>query len=667
MRRHPLTLAITLASLSSLPVIAETTHESPAKESPAQLQSAVVIAPQMGDVLRVSTDPKAPRQPVPAHDGADLLKNIPGFSVIRKGGTDGDPVFRGMAASRLSILLDGEMIHGGCGMRMDPPTAYVFPEAYEEVVILKGPQTVKHGPGNSAGVVMFERHQPDFSDRAIQGHASATLGSFGRNDQVGKMLLGGEQGYIELSGTRSDANNYQDGNGNDVHSAYTRWSSNAALGWTPNRDTVIELSAARSDGEARYGDRGMDGSKFARENLSLRYQQNNLTPWLAQVRARVYRNYIDHVMDNYSLRTPPMMQMVSNPDRDTTGASVSAVLTPTVNSEWEMGVDQQKNHHTSRRANSPTSSGVKPDYRSQPRTKNMAFDSLGVFAEWTYHLPGNHSWHTGARLNRDEAKDLRSGRDTSGSTDTNTLRNGFVRYEHQWDEANRVYIGLGHSERAADFWERNKQTAPSSTFDLDTEKTTQWDVGILHKSERINASLSAFYTQHRDFILITNAPNDARNIRATSYGAEADASIQLFNHWTLMTAAAWVHGSNDSDNMPLGQISPAEARLGLTYDNQRWSAGALWRLVDDQNRVAVDTGNIVGQDIGKTPGFTVFSLHAGYRPHTDVLLTAGIDNLFDITYAEHLSRGGVDIGGYETTTRINEPGRNVWLKAQWQF
>ena len=39
----------------------------------------------------VSADPKAPAQPVPAHDGADVLKSIPGFSVIRKGGADGDP------------------------------------------------------------------------------------------------------------------------------------------------------------------------------------------------------------------------------------------------------------------------------------------------------------------------------------------------------------------------------------------------------------------------------------------------------------------------------------------------------------------------------------------------------------------------------------------------
>ena len=66
----------------------------------------------------------------------DMLKSIPGFSVIRKGGTDGDPVFRGMSGSRLGILLDGQEIHGGCGGRMDPPTAYIYPESYDRVTVL---------------------------------------------------------------------------------------------------------------------------------------------------------------------------------------------------------------------------------------------------------------------------------------------------------------------------------------------------------------------------------------------------------------------------------------------------------------------------------------------------------------------------------------------------
>jgi iron complex outermembrane receptor protein len=46
-----------------------------------------------------------------------------------------------------------------------------------------------------------------------------------------------------------------------------------------------------------------------------------------------------------------------------------------------------------------------------------------------------------------------------------------------------------------------------------------------------------------------------------------------------------------------------------------------------------------------------------------VSLSAGIDNLLDRSYAEHLSRGGAMLAGYTQTTRVNEPGRTVWLRV----
>lgn len=673
---RPSLLAFLITSLSVQNALAANADST--VEAATQLEPMVVTAPPMSGVLTVTTDPKAPRQPIPAHDGADLLKNIPGFSVIRKGGTDGDPVFRGMAASRLGVLLDGEMILGGCGMRMDPPTAYVFPEAYDEVTVLKGPQTVKYGPGNSAGVVMFERAAPDFSTTPVQGEVSLLAGSADRNDQVAHVLAGGQKGYIDLSGTRSDANNYEDGDGNEVHSAYTRWSTNAALGWTPDNDTRIELSGARSDGEARYGDRGMDGVKFDRSNLGLSYEQDNISPLLNNVKARIYRNYVDHVMDNYSLRANSGMKMVSNPDRETKGASLSSTLALSNTTELEIGVDSQRNEHALRKASSMTAT---PDYESLSRVDDMRFSSNGIYAELDHRYNAGHSVHAGVRINKDKAEDLRSNKTTSGMDDNNTLRNGFIRYEHQLNSTNRLYAGLGHSERAADYWERSKNpaatstmmTGMASTFDIAPEKTTQLDIGALHNAGDVQASVSAFYTRHKDYILIETLPDvsafasNARNIDATSYGAEADSRWEFTPGWNSTATLAWVHGENDSDHRALGQMPPLEARFGLNYDNGLWSAGALWRLVDEQNRVAEGSGNIVGQDIGKSGGFNVFSLNAGYRPMDDMLLTAGIDNLFDVTYAEHISRSGAAIPGYESTTRINEPGRTLWLKMQWAF
>src|SRR5690554_5125583 len=236
-------------------------------------------------------------------------------------------MFRRIAASSLNLPLDGETILGGCGSRMDPPTAYVFPEAYESVTILKGPQSVKHGSGSSAGVVKFERATPEFYDKPVHGYASLMGGSFGRNDQVAQIQAGGEKGYIELGGTRSDMDNYKDGNGNKVHSAYQRWSTNAALGWTPDLDTKIELTAATSDGEARYADRDMDGSEFKRTNLGLSFQKSEISPLVAEVKAKVYRNYVDDVIHNYSLHKTPQDTdghadpLQNIPDREPGGAN----------------------------------------------------------------------------------------------------------------------------------------------------------------------------------------------------------------------------------------------------------------------------------------------------------------------------------------------------------
>ncbi len=642
------------------------------------LDNVVITAPQSDSVLTVTTDPKAPRQPVPAHDGADLLKNIPGFAVIRKGGTDGDPVFRGMAGSRLSILLDGDTVLGGCGNRMDPPTAYVFPQAYDSVTVLKGPQSVQHGPGSSAGTVLFERHKPDFSVAEIQGDASLLAASADRNDQMAHLLAGNQRGYLDLSGTRSDANNYRDGNGDEVHSAYTRWSGNAAIGWTPHTDSRIELSGGRSDGEARYADRAMDGALFDRSNAALMLEQQNISDSLASVKARIYRQYVDHVMDNFSLRSASGMKMVSNPDRETTGASLTGRWTPGLATDVRTGIDYQKNQHRIRNANNMMDMMQTPDADQLHRNEDMRFETQGAFVELDHKYSDGSSLHTGLRINRDEAEDLRANRTTSGDKDINLLHSMFARYEWQISPDQRLYAGLGHSERAADYWERNKNpaaqspmmTGSASTFDVRPERTTQLDTGLLFNRGPLTGSVSAFYALHQDYILIEQlldvsaAASNARNIRAISYGTEAEATYQLSPHWNTQSSFAWVRGENDSDNTALGQIAPPQATFSLNYVETTWSAGALLRVVGDQNRVAPGTGNIVGQDIGRSPGFAVFSVNSGWQAGDNLRINAGIDNLFDRAYAEHISRSGADISGYETTTRVFEPGRTWWLQLQ---
>jgi len=667
-------------------MLAGTAAARAAENANERLEETVVTASRMHAPLVVETDPRAPRQPLPAHDGADYLKTIPGFSVIRKGGTDGDPVFRGMAASRINMLLDGEQILGGCGNRMDPPTAYVFPEAYDRVVVIKGPQTVLHGAGNSAATVLFESTPPDFTEAGWRARGSALGGSARRNDLVGDIAFGNRQAYARVNGTRAEADDYEDGAGTRVHSEYLRWNTNAVLGWTPNDTTRIELTGALSDGEAAYADRAMDGVEFQRENVGLKLETKELGRVVSRLELQAYYNYVDHVMDNYSLRSfaPSAMmpgRAVSNPDRRTTGGRLAVDLQGPGDLRATLGIDRQDNRH---RVRSTMNETMMP-YENMARVEDARFQNTGLFAESTIPLGRNQRVVAGLRADRWEARDSRARislgmmgsmpNPTANAQRRTTLESGFARFERDLTAAPMtLYAGLGHVQRFPDYWELlggGKESADSlSAFSTTRpEKTTQLDVGMVYRSGRLALSLSGFASDINDYILIQSnfrkgmrRATIARNVDAKTIGAEADAVLALTPALKVTGTLAYTRGTNDTDGGPLAQMPPLELRAGLDWHQGNWSAGLLTHVVAAQKRFALNQGNIVGQDLGRTGSFAVVSLNGAWRATPHVLISAGVDNLLDRVYAEHLSRGGSMISGFVQTTRVNEPGRTLWLK-----
>ena len=655
----------------------------------AELETVVVTAPRMSAPLQVVMDPRQPHQPLPPHDGAGYLKAVPGFSVIRKGGTDGDPVFRGMAASRVNILIDGQQVLGGCGMRMDPPTAYVFPQAFDRIVVVKGPQTVLQGSGNSAATVSFERKVERFQEPGATGQGSALVGSANRTDLVGDLRLGTPAVYGQLTGTRAKSDDYSDGDGEDVHSQYDRWSANAALGWTPDDQSRVELSGALSDGEAAYADRAMDGVMFARDNVGLRASRSFSGPGLRAVEALAYYNYVDHVMDNYSLReftpTPTAPNpAVSNPDRRTTGGKIAVEVAFGERVAGTIGIERQENRHTLR---SSMNQPVTP-YESLARVQDGRFRNSGAFAEFTIATSGSGRVVTGLRIDDWYALDSRTmlnvgmskvPNPTAGEERGRTLVGGFGRFEFDLQAAPVTwYAGVGRVERFPDYWELiaagRESTDSLSAFYTRPEQTVQLDTGLVYSADRLSFSAAVFYSDVEDYILIQSnylkgarRTTVSRNVDAATWGGEADAVYAVSPALKVYGALAYTRGRNDTDDRPLAQMPPLEARLGLDYARGAWLAGALVRSVAAQDRYAVSQGNIVGQDLGPTPGFTVVALNGGWRPRKDRQLTVGIDNLFDRTFAEHLSRGGAMVSGYEQTTQVNEPGRTLWLKFDLKY
>ena len=284
MRTTPLSCALAcalawtcLAPPAAAQAAAQQHTHADAEPVPAtSLDGVVVVGVAPIAASTFVTDPRLPRQPVPASDGADYLKTIPGFSTLRSGGTNGDPVLRGMFGSRIALLTNDGALSGACPSRMDNAMSYIAPENYDRLTVIKGPQTVLWGGGASAGTVRFEREIPYFDRPGVRAQGSVLAGSNGRNDQVLDASAGTARGYLRVSGNRSEADDYRDGDGKVVPSAWDKWNADAAVGWTPDADTVLELSAGGGDAQARYAGRGMDGSRFRRDSVGLRFEKTHI-------------------------------------------------------------------------------------------------------------------------------------------------------------------------------------------------------------------------------------------------------------------------------------------------------------------------------------------------------------------------------------------------------
>lgn len=675
---RPTPCALACALLLSGPTLAAD-DETGARRA---LPEVTITAVHDRSPAHVVTDPRLPRQPLPASDAGDYLRTIPGFSAIRSGGSNSDPVFRGQFGSRLPLLTNGTVMLGACPSRMDAPSAYISPGTFDRLTVIKGPQTVIRGPGASAGVLLFDHERPDFDDAPLHFDGSLLVGSAGRNDQSADLTAGNERIYVRATANRSHSRDYKDGDGHRVPSRWDKWNADLALGLTPDPHTLFEFTIGAGDGEARYGGRGMDGTKFRRDSLGLRFEREYISSWLRRIEAQLYRNEADHVMDNFTLRSFAPGGMMAQPmardvRRITTGGRLAATLEPATGISLTAGVDFFRSPHELR------SGTMMNPYASQPWQRDARFTSTGVFAELAWQVRHDTRWVGGIRLDRARAwryptsmagPGMSSGPSAGERRTRNAMPSGFVRWERTLASGATAYVGLGHVQRFPDYWELvspgNSAPDKGNAFaTLQTEKTTQLDLGINWQGIGWQLWGSTWAGHIRDYVLFDyqSMSSSVRNVDARTAGFELGGIRHLGNGWSAQGTLAWAWGRNSTDGRPLPQMPPLEARLGLDYARGSWGGGVLWRLVAAQHRYATGQGNVAGQDLGGSPGFGVFSVHADYRLDRRLKVAAGIDNLFGRTYAEHLNRAGNAGFGYPGGTRINEPGRTLWLRADLSF
>ena len=637
-----------------------TSTESSAYE--ATLGETVVTGYRTRRPLTLSTNPQRPRQPIPASDGAGYLKAIPGFSVVRKGGVGGDPMLRGMGGSRIVMNMNGGMMSGGCPNRMDPTSTYAFPETFSRIIVNKGPQSVRYG-ASVAGNVVFERRTKRFERAGVRGNVSILGASNHRFDDLIDITAGDKEGYARFIQTRNYSRDYADGEGRRIHSGYGRHSLTGIVGLTPDTDTLFEVSYDRSRGWAKYAHGMMDGSQFDRDSYAVKFERAHLSPVVKKLTLNFNYNTIDHIMDNYTFRPGGMRGM----EVKRTQYNIRSVLDMTFSPRdtGAVGIDVGHEEHTF----TPAMKGVP---RGRENT-DMTIGNLGLFMEYNHNLTERSRLLSGLRWDRITNHYHRYLTFTPGNTTDNAV-SGFVRWERT--SKNRpltFYVGLGHAERPADYWESyhtwrmHGALHPSATRPA-KEKNTQLDLGWVYAGKKTNASLSLYYAHVDDFIL-RKPVGGYGNVDARLYGLEAEVTRTVSPRWTLGASLAYTRGDDRTNDAPLPQIAPLEANLTAKYSHRKMEANAVWRLVSRQNRYHKGYGSVTGTDYGPTGGFGILSLSLAYRPDENLTFSLGVDNLLNKTYAEFVNYSepaipalGISAGGH-----ITEPGRTIWFKSNYKF
>ncbi len=153
------------------------------------------------------------------------------------------------------------------------------------------------------------------------------------------------------------------------------------------------------------------------------------------------------------------------------------------------------------------------------------------------------------------------------------------------------------------------------------------------------------------------------NVSARLYGGELTYGWSIGSRWAISGGASYVRGSKEAApqlnifNTNLPEIPPLRGRTAIRYGRRTWFSEVEGIAARPQRRV--DT------DLLETPtaGFAVANIKFGIHLRR-FTVTAGIDNLFDHYYLEHLS---YQRDPFRNGARVTEPGRSVFVNVGYSF
>ncbi|TWU21992.1 vitamin B12/cobalamin outer membrane transporter [Novipirellula artificiosorum] len=336
----------------------------------------------------------------------------------------------------------------------------------------------------------------------------------------------------------------------------------------------------------------------------------------------------------------------------------------------------------------------------------------GLYTEFSYGVTRRWNIAGGSRIafastqadgstlsERSNFKDPATGEVNQDLSVSDMLLSFYLTNDYELNSVWQTRFGFGYAERLPDLTDRYSDGLFLATIqsgfsrvigtpDLKKERNWQIDARLDGEYENVRGRFSAFHAWIHDYITYAanpvTDPLGARLLKtlntdyATLAGFEGYGEVDLLTGFQAFGSLAYLDGRDREIHQPLSGISPLEARLGVRLtDSGPENAYGLewgWRIVDNQDRLGTlrpvpASGSTVPIPLETdTPGFATSYLRGYLRPRDHVNITAGIENLFDRNYYEHLNlRLPADPANDFAQTIVLSPGITPYIGVEVEY
>ena len=653
----------------------------------------------------------------PGVDNSDLLRLFPGGNRNSNGPLTRISQYRGLFGAQNNVSIDGQAYTSGGPNAMDTPLSSIPQSLTQSVTLYRGLGSVANIEEGLGGSIAISARQGGFSDDDQWSNFGLAEAGYGHNaGSWGAVVYTGvrnQDNWIDVAASLDKGDDYEFSGGTVAATEYDRKqyrlgyghrfsAADIRIGAVINRTGDSGTPALPMD--IRYVDSeqynfGLDSS-IGRGDLA--FKINILS--------------VEHLMDNFTLRPPPVGMGGMKMFRQTVAVGDSGGFKLSYDMDFgdsnlQFGVDGKQEDHDA----DITDPGREMFYITN--FNEVERDRVGVFAQAIWS-PGSWDLEAGMRYNRVQMDAGEVGGNLAmmpmmgggvmpmsqqerldilatqfNNADRNKKDNqwsGIFKASHQLSEDVRLNLGLGRKVRSPSYQERYLWVPMEATsgladgftyigdINLKPEKSIEFTAGIDWSAGRFKITPEAYYRDVKDYIqgvpstnMIANMfalmmsgrlPLQFANVDAEIYGLDLGYEFEISAAWLLRGNLGYVRGKRKDVADNLYRIAPLSSFIELMYKQERYFISVESIAASKQDKVSAFN------DEKPTSGWGTANLRGGYSLNETFAVSLGVENIFDKAYQDHL-------GGYNRVMgsdvplreRIYAMGRNYYLRlnANW--